>query len=123
MTNIKQKKLAKEAQIFSRFINQCLAFASVYSVAKKEIKETAPLKGNLVSVFYTENVFIAESGGNIHCANHFENFIQERQQIRVGLYELSFHDQPKHILTSVRTWNVNSYILCTYFLASCRFTC
>jgi len=60
-------------------------FASVCLVAKKEIKETAPLKGNLVSVFYTENVFIAESGGNIHCANHFENFIQEGQQVRGGL--------------------------------------
>jgi hypothetical protein len=45
-----------------------LAFASVYSVAKKEIKETAPLKDNLVLVFYTESVFIAESEGNIHCA-------------------------------------------------------
>jgi len=29
-------------------------------VAKKEIKETAPLKDNLISVFYTESVFIAE---------------------------------------------------------------
>jgi hypothetical protein len=36
----------------------------VYSVAKKEIKETAPLKENLVLVFYTESVFIAKSGGN-----------------------------------------------------------
>ncbi len=50
----------KRPQIFSRFIDQYLAFASVYSVAKKEIKETAPLKDNLVSVFYTESVFIAE---------------------------------------------------------------
>jgi hypothetical protein len=58
----------KRPQIFSRFIDQCLAFASVYSVAKKEIKETAPLKDNLVLVFYTESVFIAESEGNIHCA-------------------------------------------------------
>jgi hypothetical protein len=40
----------------------------VYSLAKKEIKETAPLKENLVLVFYTENVFTAESEGNIHCA-------------------------------------------------------
>ena len=46
----------KRPQIFSRFIDQSLAFASVYSVAKKEIKETAPLKDNLVSVFDTENV-------------------------------------------------------------------
>ncbi len=36
----------------------------MYSVAKKEIKETAPLKENLVLVFYTESVFIAKSGGN-----------------------------------------------------------
>ncbi len=36
----------------------------MYSVAKKEIKETAPLKDNLVLVFYTESVFIAKSGGN-----------------------------------------------------------
>jgi len=54
--------------------NFCLAFASVYSVAKKEIKETAPLKDNLVSVFYTENVFIIENGKNIHCASRFGGF-------------------------------------------------
>jgi hypothetical protein len=36
-------------------------------VAKKEIKETAPLKENLVLVFYTESVFIPESEVNIHC--------------------------------------------------------
>jgi hypothetical protein len=48
---------------------------------------------------------------------------KERQQVRVGLCELSFHVQTKHILTSVRTWNVNSYILDAYFLASFRSTC
>jgi hypothetical protein len=47
---------------------------------------------------------------------------KERQQVRVGLYELSFHDQTKHILTSVRTWNVSSYIVDAYLLASFKFT-
>ena len=41
----------KRPQIFSRFIDQYLAFASVYSVAKKEIKKTAPLKVNLRGKF------------------------------------------------------------------------
>jgi hypothetical protein len=35
----------------------------VYSVAKKEIKEIAPLIDNLVLVFYTESVFIARAEG------------------------------------------------------------
>jgi hypothetical protein len=28
----------------------------------------------IVLVFYTKSVFIAESGGNIHCASRFESF-------------------------------------------------
>ncbi len=43
-------------------------------IKSSEFEETAPLKDNLVSVFYTESVFIAESGGNIHCASSFESF-------------------------------------------------
>ncbi len=43
-------------------------------IKSSEFEETTPLKDNLVLVFYTENVFIAESGGNIHCASRFESF-------------------------------------------------
>jgi hypothetical protein len=41
-------------------------------VAKKEIKETTPLKENLVLVFYTESILIAKSGGNF-----FSSFLRE----------------------------------------------
>ncbi len=55
----------------SHFLKQNIQFSSGYRlnferIKSSEFEETAPLKDNLVSVFYTESVFIAENEENIH---------------------------------------------------------
>ncbi len=53
---------------------------------------------------FTKSVLISSRRLHRAKAIHFESFIQRKatSTVRVGLYELSFHDQTKHIMTSVR---------------------
>ncbi len=72
----KEEKIRKEIKRKFPFPFQRIhIFSHIYgfdfSNTEFEGKRIDPL---IVSVFYTKSVFIAESGGNIHCASHFESF-------------------------------------------------